>query len=45
MQTPMEDNKTFIQSLLYDLEELEEANAIPEECKANVEKIRQMLEN
>ena len=35
--------KTYTQTLLSDLEELEKANAIPEKSKADVEKIRKML--
>ena len=39
----IEDDETLIQSLLNDLEELEEMGVIPEECNSNVEKIRRML--
>jgi tetratricopeptide (TPR) repeat protein len=42
-QTIKKDNETYAKTLLKELEELEAADAIPEECKANVEKIRKML--
>ena len=40
-----ENNETYTQTLLDDLEKLEKAGAIPENCKKNVEKIKEMLKN
>ena len=42
-QTICEENETCTQILLDNLENLGKANAIPENCKTNVEKIKKML--
>ena len=44
-QTIYQDNETYSKALLNDFDELEKGNAIPERSKADVEKIRQMLQN
>jgi len=44
-QTILEEDESYAQSLLDDLEALEKAGAIPEERKADVEKIREILKN
>jgi len=44
-QAIYQDNETYTQVLLNDFDELGKAGAIPEEHKADVEKIRQMLHN
>ena len=43
-QTIVNGNETYSKVLLNDLKELEDADAIPENCKADVEKIRQILQ-
>ena len=43
--TIYEDNQTYSQTLLEDLDTLEAAQAIPEARKADMEKIRKMLKN
>ena len=42
-QTVNEENETYTQMLLNELEELEEAGVIPENCKDDVERIRKRL--
>jgi len=42
-QTQNEDNESYTPSILDDLEKLEKAGAIPEKCKTDVEKIRNIL--
>jgi len=42
-KTVYKNNETFSQTLLEDMETLENESVIPESCKENVEKIRKML--
>ena len=43
-QTIYQNNETYCKALLNDFVELEQAGVIPEKCKGNVEKIRQLLQ-
>jgi len=43
LQTIIKNDEIYTQTLLEDFDKLEKANVIPENCKAEVEKIRKML--